>query len=134
MYAVILNRGLFYLGNDYDKAIRIHQKHKNSCLHYEITLNELSSILGFTEPEVTDEHLSQAVQCLVQKLKDLGIKVDVTDKVKESSEKVLAEVKFVGLRGMKTVGDGFVALGDLLRKAGENKDNTEGNENVESDC
>jgi hypothetical protein len=33
--------------------------------------------------------------------------------------KVIAEVRYVGLREMKTVGEGFIALGDLLKKAEE---------------
>lgn len=41
--------------------------------------------------------------------------------IQEQTGKVVAEVKSMGITGMKAVGDGFIALGDLIRKAGETK-------------
>lgn len=42
--------------------------------------------------------------------------------IQEQTGKVVAEVKSMGITGMKAVGDGFIALGDLIRKAGETKE------------
>jgi hypothetical protein len=57
----------------------------------------------------------------------LGINQDLAEKVYQNSEKVIAEVRYIGVRGMKAVGEGFIALGDLLKKAGDEQEHEEEN-------
>ena len=63
---------------------------------------------------------------LLRKLEALGITAENADKltkqVREHSDKAIAEVRSLGIRGMKAVGDGFIAFGDLLRKAAKDDD------------
>lgn len=139
MYAVILDKSLLYLGESYSMSVITLQKNENSVRYDDVTLNQLSELLGFSETEEQpepepepEESLSQTIQNLIKKLEELGINQEFKSRIQENSSKVLADVKFLGLRGMKTVGEGFVSLGDLMRKAGE--PNTEGGQNVKPDC
>lgn len=115
MDAVISNKGLLYLGANKTKAKQIRDENPDAVLYPQISLERLSQILGFSEPN--NDPLSETVKNLVKKLENLGIDPNTAVEFQDSSEKVLAEAKFFGLRGMKTVGEGFVALGDLMRKA-----------------
>jgi hypothetical protein len=63
----------------------------------------------------------------IQNLDELGINQDLAEKVYQNSEKVIAEVRYIGVRGMKAVGEGFIALGDLLKKAGDEQEHEEEN-------
>jgi hypothetical protein len=117
MYAVILDKSLLYLGLDNNKAIEIFNSKPNCEIHQINSVEELSKITS--EKTVVDNDLSEAAQKLVQKLDEFGINQNLAETVRENSERVLAEVRYIGLRGMKTVGEGFIALGDLLREASE---------------
>jgi len=60
---------------------------------------------------------------VLNKLDGLGLNAEnverFTQQVQEQGEKAVAEVRSLGIRGMQVVGDGFVALGDLLKKAAD---------------
>ncbi len=61
------------------------------------------------------EELSEAAKNLIDKLDRLE-KWDVSE-ITGKSEEILAEVRHIGIKGMKTIGDGFIAIGDVLRKS-----------------
>ena len=94
MYAVISQGAVVYLGNDSLKAARV--------------LGEFGDETRMVVVE-TLEGLVQSLESGVEKLK----KADV----EELSDELVAQVQTLGIKSMKVVGDRFVALGDLLRKA-----------------
>lgn len=132
MYAVLTGGFLVYLGNNQDEAMKhlknggnvAVMKHVDS-LEDLVNLIEVENVtVGVTPDEVAEaindmtDTLSSAFKGLVDKLNEVGNTQDLAAKVKSSSEKLVGEAKSLGARGMKVVGEGFVALGDLIRKAG----------------
>lgn len=119
MFAVISNEGLEFLGNAHNEALDALETNPGSTLHSVANLEELE--LALTKEKVKRE-LSDAFRGLTDKLDELGINEDLAKKVRENGKKLVGEVKSLGVRGMKAVGEGFVALGELLRKAGVEKE------------
>lgn len=130
MYAVLNGGFLVYLGNCQDEALKHLKNGGNSAtMRHVDSLEDLVNLIDVENVTVgaTDEvaeaingmtdTLSSAFKGLVDKLNEVGDTQDLAAKVKSSSEKLVGEAKSLGARGMKVVGEGFVALGDLLRKA-----------------
>jgi len=63
---------------------------------------------------------------VLNKLSGLGLNAETverfTQQAQEQGEKAVAEVRSLGIRGMQVVGDGFIVLGDLLRKAADKEE------------
>lgn len=64
---------------------------------------------------------------LMQKLEKAGLTtVENVDKavqeIQQRGEQAVAEVRSMGIRSMKAIGDGFMAFGDLLKKAAAEDD------------
>jgi hypothetical protein len=128
MYAVIFERKPIYLGTEPGKAIDVFNSTAGSELHKIESLEQLSGLVEENPKNFqVQDQLSEAAQRLVQKLDELGINQDLAEKVYQNSEKVIAEVRYIGVRGMKAVGEGFIALGDLLKKAGDEQAHEEEN-------
>ena len=133
MYAVIFERKPIYLGTEPGKAIDVFNSKAGSELHKIESLEQLSGLVEENPKNFqVQDQLSEAAQRLVQKLDELGINQDLAEKVYQNSEKVIAEVRYIGVRGMKAVGEGFIALGDLLKKAGEEQEHEDDNWREES--
>lgn len=122
MYAVITDNTVLYLGECRDKAVEVLDQNPTASIR---TVNSLEDLAGEIDPFRGEEDvdvLSEAIVGLFEKLDELGFTPEnaetLVEKVQQHSEKAVAEVRSLGIRGMKAVGDGFVALGDLLRKAG----------------
>ena len=123
MYTVIFERKPIYLGTEPGKAIDVFNSTAGSELHKIESLEQLSGLVEENPKNFqVQDQLSEAAQRLVQKLDELGINQDLAEKVYQNSEKVIAEVRYIGVRGMKAVGEGFIALGDLLKKAGDEQE------------
>lgn len=123
MYAVIFEKKPIYLGTEPGKAIDVFNSTAGSELHKIESLEQLSGLVEENPKNFqVQDQLSEAAQRLVQKLDELGINQDLAEKVYQNSEKVIAEVRYIGVRGMKAVGEGFIALGDLLKKAGDEQE------------
>jgi hypothetical protein len=120
MHAVIVDGAVVYLGNDGDKAVEIltSKKEQKASLVSVSTLGELASALRLSQAE---ENVSQAVERLFEILDEAGVNEksvkEVVDALREKGDAAVAEVRHLGIKGMATMGDGFVALGDLLKKA-----------------
>jgi len=99
-----------------------------------LSSNGLYSIVEVSSLDDLAEHVMpyptgpEEVDVLADVLKKLEGLVDPANaekfatQIQEQTGKVVAEVKSMGIAGMKAVGDGFIALGDLIRKAGETKE------------
>lgn len=85
-------------------------------LHEVSSIQELSGLIKSKpeEPNILDEVLQK-----LEKLADPANAEKFATQISQETAKVMAEVKSMGIAGMMAVGDGFVALGDLIRKAGE---------------
>ena len=127
-YAVLVDHTVAYVGSDLMTAARVlDAKGPSGARMITVaSLKELSGIINESpepkEQEVVDG-LSQAAARLFQVLDESGVSTETIEKatqtLKSGGDTVIAQVRSLGIEGMKTVGDGFVALGDLLRKAGE---------------
>lgn len=127
MYAVIADQTICYLGSDSEKATKLLDSKKGASLANVHTLSELASVLAAAQtnaPNKTlNEGFSEAIERVFEVLDEAGINENSVDEVvgvlKQRSQTVVTEVRSLGIKGMKTVGEGFVALGDLLKKASE---------------
>lgn len=138
MYAVVSNKVLVYSGTDLIEALQAFNLKKGSTLHNIDKLEDLDQYVGKSdfdavvsdffnslkikvqrpvEAEPSSDVLSQAAQNLLKKLDEFGMNQSLSEKIAENSDRLVAEVRHIGTRGMKTVGDGFIALGDVLRRA-----------------
>jgi hypothetical protein len=126
MYAVVTEGAVVYLGPCPGLAKQVAEDYSDELLGEVATvvevvnLDELAAAMNPPETDKVADLVEKGVvllDSLVEKLDKLGVNKDLADKVRTNSEKVVAEVKTLGVNGMKAVGEGFVALGDLLRKA-----------------
>lgn len=140
MYAVIHGNGLIYLGSDLPIAIKHFESKVGSQLHniesvkdlhqFGVTVYENSN----TEPLRFDndydfmpidgqaelaQNLSDAAKEVFNRLDDLGLD-DMAASFVESTGTMFAQVSHIGTKGMETVGEGFIAIGDILSAATEN--------------
>ena len=130
--AVIEGAQLHYLGEDKQTALSIFESKPGSKMVNVATLNELQSHLQgegvkacCTEPDC--EHtISEAFRRVLDKLDENGINAENADelrkKLQAGGEKLAADVRSLGLRGMRIVGDGLTALGDFMRKASDDEE------------
>jgi hypothetical protein len=130
MYAVFTNGGLSYLGECQDQALSTFNSKPGSTLHQVSDLDELHELVEehnlsacAEDPGVDfQQNVSEAFQTVVNKLDEWGINKALAEKVRDGGEKLVGEARSLGIQGMKTVGEGFVALGELLRKASKDDD------------
>lgn len=117
MYAVITEGRLSYLGECQDQALATFNAKPNSTLHSVEDHEELDVLLQKQSTKTSD-----VFDELIEKLDELGINEDFADKIRDNGVKLVGEVKSLGIKGMQAVGEGFVALGELLRKSSEETD------------
>ena len=127
MLIVLAEGAIHYIGEDRAKADVIFDSKVGATLCEAATLRELEKILE-THKEAkenpnneSENDLSEAASRIFDKLKEMGFPSDdgaeIIDALRESGNKVVAEVRGLGNRGMDLLGDKFIALGELLRQA-----------------
>lgn len=125
MYAVLANKTICYLGSDKIYATEILESKNGASLVSVTTLTELASFYStHFDSNMPDTNVfSQAVERVLEALDEAGVDEnsveDVVEVLKQKGQTAVTEVHHLGIKGMKTVGEGFVALGDLLKKASE---------------
>jgi hypothetical protein len=125
MYAVVLEKTLLYLGEDQSLALETFRSNPKSSIHNIESIDKLKDIGVIESPEADqfiEQEFSDAIQRILNKLEEFGLSSDLPEKIQANSEKVIAEVRHIGIKGMKTVGEGFIALGDLLNKIAKEED------------
>jgi hypothetical protein len=132
MYAIFDKQAIRFLGSDIDRANEILKSKVGSTMANVGSLTELATLFdahltGHESDAQSDaQGFSQAAERVFQMLDDAGINQekmeDVLAALKERGDKVVADVSSLGIKSMATVGDGFLALGDLLKKASEERD------------
>jgi hypothetical protein len=128
MFAVIVDKAIVYLGVDRNKAVEILNSkaaEEEASLIDVQTLDELAFAL-YEMQNRTQKDISDAVQKLFQMLDEAGVNehtvAEVTEVLKERGSAAISEVRHLGIQGMAAVGEGFVAIGDLLKKASQPED------------
>lgn len=128
-YAVFSNGAMIHFGSNQKEALAYLKG--NATL---VSVNSLEDLLCAFEShwiasqvrKEDDNDLSNAFTSLLDRLDRMGINEenaeDMMSKLKENSKKVVSEAKSLGVQGMKAVGEGFIALGDLLVSTGKDKD------------
>lgn len=92
------------------------------------TISEISSLEDLKNlimPKIKEKEEVDVLTDVLKKLEKLASPENAekfATQIQEQAGKVVAEVRSMGIAGMKAVGDGFVVLGDLIRKAGEEKE------------
>ena len=126
MHAVIVDGAVIYLGNDGNKAVEIltSKQEQKASLFSVSTLSELASVLRLSQAKQNvEESASQAIERLFDTLDEAGINEKSVEEVvavlKQKGDAAVAEVRHLGIKGMKTMGDSFIALGDLLKQASQ---------------
>lgn len=121
MFATIINGVVVYLGNCREKAVSVG----NDLAVKEVSsLEELSSMMNpKSTTKSADQELGDILTKLSQSLCGNAANKDFLDQLKSDSKNVVVEAKNLGARGIKTVGAGFIAIGDLLNKIEETENN-----------
>ena len=128
MYAILADGGVQYLGGDRNRATEILDSKDGGKQIVVASLDELADALRHhrgEDPPNFSESLSDAFSEVMAKLDDLGINKGAAEefgqRVQDNTAQITDEVRSLGIKGMKAVGANFVALGDLLKKAAEEK-------------
>ena len=109
MYAVIFEKSPIYLGHETNTAIKIFKSKTGSELYKIESLEHLSVLVEENPPpSQSQDQLSDAALRLVKKIEELVTDQDLDEEVYKNPENVIAEVRLMGFRGMKVVGEGFM--------------------------
>lgn len=143
MYAVYDKTNLHYFGSDVVAAFEVFKVNSQSNFKQLNSIDELNKIfdskIPLNEPSqpndrfksknnrtFKEELLSEAAKKLIDQLTKWGLQKNLAEAIQKNSEvmnknskELIGEVRHVGIQTMKTVGDGFIAIGDLLKKATE---------------
>lgn len=129
MYAVLSEGSIAYLGDCRDAALAVLDTKDGAQL---TTVTTLAGLKKAFEQHADQQDCDPEEGCSVsrldevlQKLDDLdlgGTTEEVLEKVRNGGERLIGQVRSLGLRGMKGLGEGLAAVGDLLQQAGEDED------------
>jgi len=129
MLAVIEGNWLHYIGEDKAKALTIFESKPNSKM---VNINSLMELQAELETEKADvspcdhQSISETLRKVLDKLDENGFNTENVEelqrKLKTSGEKLTADVKSLGIRSMRVVGDGLTTLGDFLRQTSEEEE------------
>jgi len=129
MYAVIADKAIHYLGSNSDRASleaaalegKVVQVDSIEDLAQQLLTSQIADNI-----ESFVEGLSAAAQKVLERLDKSGLNAQNAEQlgatVRDKADRAVAEVRSLGLKSMKTVGDSFVAIGDLLHKASQSDD------------
>jgi hypothetical protein len=126
MYAVIVDQAIYYIGENRDAAMKVLDSKKGGGTI--TSVYSLSDLKGAFDFHLADTEHSSRLDEVLKRLDEInlaGEAEEVAKTVRENSEKAIGQVRSLGLRGIKGLGEGFTALGDLLQKAGEEDTNKE---------
>ncbi|CAE7860294.1 unnamed protein product [Symbiodinium microadriaticum] len=129
--AVIQDGSTLYIGEDEAAALETFRSKPGSKMVNVATLKELEAELEGSKVEACsvedcEECASERLQKVLEKLDEAGFNAEnaeeLRQKLVDGGDKLVTEVRSLGIRGMKVVGDGLSALGDFLRKASDDEE------------
>ena len=120
MYAVHNESAIFYYGEDKEAAMRVLLENPCASMTAKASPEWISQKFNPSVSAQTTE--SDALDSVLETLEGLGLNAQdnaekFVEQIQQQSERAVAEVRSLGIKGMKALGDSFVALGDLLKKA-----------------
>lgn len=139
MFVVITNGVVSYAGPNQQEAINTLGSQPGSSMHTVENYSDIGKLLGTptppkSEPKRETNFLDDAVKMVeftaaasetfrtaMNKLNELGVNEELVGKVVDNANSLVGEVRSLGVKGMKTVGESFIALGDLLKNIDEPK-------------
>jgi len=129
-YAVVENGACLHISEDAASAVKTFESKPNSKLVRVANLEELQVAVEASKNvescNVEDDDISNVLRQLLDKLDENGINAENAEelrkKLQSGGEQLVAEVRSLGIRGMRVVGDGLAALGDFMRIASEEND------------
>jgi hypothetical protein len=120
MFAVFSDDSVVYLG-DNQETIRQLDEDQEVAIYEVDNLQELKEIF---DTYCLTEEKSPFAQVL-EHLADVGFNMEnveqFTTQVRERGKNIASGIRDAGVRGLKVIGDGFVALGQQLQQADEEK-------------
>lgn len=128
MLVVVEKNLLHYIGEDKTKALTIFESKPNSKM---VNVNSLVELQVELETEKDshfdcDQSISRTLRRVLDKLDENGFNSenveDLRRKLQTNSEKITADVRSLGIRSMRVVGDGLTTLGDFLCKTSEDEE------------
>jgi len=123
MFAVIIDKAIVYLGPDNQKAVELFNSKKAEEEASLINVSTLDELAFALQEMQSRNEFSDAIDKVFQMLDEAGINEktveEVTAVLKDKGDAAITEVKHLGIKGMAAVGEGFVAIGDLLKKASQ---------------
>lgn len=139
--AVIEGAQLYYLGEDTQEALTIFGSKPGSKMVNVATLAELQTHMqgeGVKACATEEDTISEAFRRVLDKLDENGINAENADelrkKLQAGGEKLVADVRSLGLRGLRIVGDGLTTLGDFVRKAGDEEEEVSAQSAEKGNC
>jgi hypothetical protein len=129
-FAVFSEDAIVYLGQDPTEAAEAFRSKNGVKLEYAKTIEELQDRFAThvnqckaQSFEDVEDCLSDALETLLERLDDMGINPQnaelYADKLANASQKVVKIARYLGHTMMKTVGENFIWLGDLLKEEAE---------------
>jgi len=133
MYAVLAEGSIHFLGADREAALNVLDSKSGATMSTVTTLAELSAALtshqNNTQPKsCVEEEGPSRLDEVLKRLEEIdlaGNADEVLKMARENGEKAIGQVRSLGLRGLKGLGEGFTALGDLLQQAGAEEEESE---------
>lgn len=87
-----------------------------------VEVDRLEELAEQILPDVAKTEEEDILGGVLEKLEELASPATAEKfarQIEEQAGKVVAEVRSMGIAGMQAVGDGFIALGDLIKKSSE---------------
>lgn len=114
MYAVIFEQKLLYLGYDQFKALDVFRLKKNAELHCLQSTNDLKNLIDDNNKDFLDQEDlqdSEKINDLFKRLENLNNDFYLNSQEAQADNKQ-AEVRYLGHKDMKPVGEGFVCVNE----------------------
>ena len=120
MYAVHNESAVFYYGDDREAAMKVLEA--NPCANMTAKANAEWLAQKFNPSVETQSAEEDALDSVLNTLEELGLNAQdnaekFVETLQQQSERAVAEVRSLGIKSMNAIGDSFVALGDLLKRA-----------------
>ena len=126
MYVVVLGQKIVYLGDSEKDAVNLYSEISSNLdidANFGVVdnLNDLKNMIFPKKPvdekSIDEKETKNLLDSLYKKLDSLiDENLESSKNLYENFGKVIAEVKPLGMKGMRAVGEGFIAIGDLLKE------------------
>ena len=112
MYAVHNESAVFYYGDDKEAAMSALEKNPCASMTAKASPEWLAEKFN---PSVAAQAAEDPLDSVLNTLEELGLNAQdnaekFAQQLQDQSERAIAEVRSLGIKGMKAIGDSFIAL------------------------